>query len=506
MKFLYASLVACLCYLPSYAFTQSLEATPLSDSVVPKLSEHVLNILNSRYSTLNKLVEQRTRKILHRMEKKELALQQRLHGSDSLKSIASYMAARAKYQQLSASLTSGLPNSANPLHEYIPGVDSMQTALRFLNELGRPGEGGVQELADLQKIQTAGSQLQQLQGTLQNANNVQAFVREREQQLKDQLVNAPVARQLLGINKEAYYYQAQLSQYKALLNDPDKMQQAVLSAVRQMPYFQHYWQQNSYFSRLFPASAAKVVSTDQQLGGLQTRDKVQQEVQQRLGISSTAATSKAIGQTANGGGGSGLAYLQHQMQSMNSQLQQIKDNLAKFSSTGWTGNGNMTMPDFQPNSQHNKTFLQRLQLSAMIQNNPSTPILPAISNLGLNLGYKLSDKLTVGVGASYLLGLGYPIKDIRVSNQGIGLRTFADIKAKGSVWISGGFEYNYLQQFASIRNISHLDVWQKSALIGLTKKYKINRKENNLQLLYDLLAASEVPKGQPFVFRLSWGF
>jgi len=87
---------------------------------------------------------------------------------------------------------------------------------------------------------TATIPLQQLQGTLQNANEAQAFIQQREQQLKEQLMNAGVARQLLGINKESYYYQAQLSQYKDMLNSPDKIQQAVLSAVRQTPAFQNF--------------------------------------------------------------------------------------------------------------------------------------------------------------------------------------------------------------------------------------------------------------------------
>jgi hypothetical protein len=86
------------------------------------------------------------------------------------------------------------------------------------------------------------------------------------------------------------------------------------------------------------------------------------------------------------------------------------------------------------------------------------------------------------------------------------LRSFVDIKAKGSIWLTGGFEYNYLQQFTSLRDIPHLDVWQRSALIGLTKKYRIGKRENNIQLLYDLLADTGTPRGQPFQFRMGWGF
>jgi hypothetical protein len=61
-----------------------------------------------------------------------------------------------------------------------------------------------------------------------------------------------------------------------------------------------------------------------------------------------------------------------------------------------------------------------------------------------------------------------------------------------------------MQQFASIHSINNLDLWQKSALIGLMKKYNIGKKTGNIQLLYDLLAEQEVPRGQ--ALKVRFGF
>jgi hypothetical protein len=544
----------CLCLLATFAQANAPRSGTFlhhpSDTTSPsglspeKLSDHALQVLNNRYALLNRLVQRQTEKMLLRMQKKELALQRQLQGKDSVKARALFDRTQADYQRLLAQMQagtnaggSGLTNIGgaagggaatniggvanlgigsgagavtNPLRQYIPGVDSMQTALRFLGRLNS-GQTGIQSLmpSQLQGAQSASQQLLQLQGTLQNANEVQSFLRQREQDLRDQLMNSGVGKQLRAINQEAYYYQAQLSQYKDMLNDPDKMTQAVLGAVRQVPAFQKFWQQNSYFSQLFPAPAPGVAGTPQALAGLQTREQVQKEVQDRLELSANAqATQAAEKAGSSGGGGGGLAYLQQQIQKMETQVQQMKNHIAQYGTGSTTGlsNGNMTTPDFQPNSQHTKTFLKRIQYSFVIQNSPSSGVLPAISSLGLNIGYKLSDKATVGVGGSYLLGLGYPLNHFQLSNQGVGVRSFVDIRARGSIWITGGFEYNYLQQFTTLRDIPHLDVWQRSALIGITKKYRIGQRENNLQLLYDLLAGSEVPRGQPFVFRLGFGF
>jgi len=488
----------CLLYFPAFSHSISftgyngnpLPADSLPATAIPlkDISDHRLRALGGGYTRLNKLMMRDTEKALQRMEKKELALQNKLQQTDSLKAKALFSGTHEKYAQLLQQLNTKPPFPAEtfPLKEYVPGIDSMQTALRFLQHL------------PLQHAQAAGSQLQALQGTLQKANNIQAFIREREQQLKDQLSHSGLGKQLLGINQEAYYYQARLAEYKSTLNDPDKLQRALLSAVRQSPYFQRFWQQHSYWSRLFPAPVAE--GTPQALAGLQTRDQVKQDVQKKLGTSATAGT---------GGGVNGEnAYLQQQMQQASAKLDAIKARLAQLGAQngGAIGNSNMTMPDFTPNTQHTRTFLRRLQYSFTIQNTAGNALLPAMSSLGINIGYKLSDKSTVGIGGSYLLGLGNGWDHIRLSNQGCQIRSYMDIRAKGSIWITGGLEYNYLQHLAAAQSLLPVDAWRKSALIGLTKKYRIGKKENNLQLLYDLLANSAVPKAPSFHFRMGWGF
>jgi len=194
---------------------------------------------------MSNLVQRKTEKMVLAMQKKELALQQQLQGKDSLKARALFAQSQANYERLLArirstsSLAGGVTN-ASPLRQYIPGVDSMQTALRFLGQLNtRTGMEGLLP-SQLQGVQSAGQELLQLQGKVQQANEIQSFIRQREQDLKDQLMNSGVAKQLRAINQEAYYYEAQLSQYKDMLNDPDKLTQTVMGMVRHVPAFQKF--------------------------------------------------------------------------------------------------------------------------------------------------------------------------------------------------------------------------------------------------------------------------
>jgi len=50
-----------------------------------------------------------------------------------------------------------------------------------------------------------------------------------------------------------------------------------------------------------------------------------------------------------------------------------------------------------------------------------------------------------------------------------------------------------------------VNLWQKSALAGITKKYKMGKKEGNMQLLYDFLAGQQRPVAQPLKFRIGYG-
>ena len=207
------------------------------------------------------------------------------------------------------------------------------------------------------------------------------------QQLKSALTNTSVGKELLGINKEAYYYQERLTEYKQALHDREKLEEKVFALVRDLPAFQKFWQQNSYLSQLFPVPRNYGIA--QALAGLQTRSSIENLVTQRISNTTQAGVNPQ-------------QYMQQQIQAAQSQLEASKDKINQIANS----NSDMTMPDFKPNNQRTKAFFQRLEYGLNIQSIRGTSFLPATSDLGLSLGYKLSDKKTIGVGASYKIGWG----------------------------------------------------------------------------------------------------
>jgi hypothetical protein len=428
-------------------------------------------------------VNQQSLTLLHRLESKEARLQARLQHVDSSKAQQLFSGSTQTYRTLESKIQAGSAAPGVTLRHYIPGIDSMSAAIAFI---GKTGLASTQ----LQKLQSLSQQLKQLQGSLQNADDVEDYLSQREAGLSSQLSQYGFGKRILAMQEDAYYYQQQVSQYKNVLNDGQKQQQLILTVVRELPAFQDFWQKNSMLAQLFPApgNAGTLLAST----GLQSSAQVNGLIQQRLGTD-----------PGDGGANAGQ-YLQQQAGSAQGQMDQLKDKLNNLGLNG--GSSNMVMPDFSPNTQKQKTFLKRLEYGLNMQTSGSTQWLPSICTLGFSLGYKISDKATMGVGLDYQLGLGDGISHIRLSNQGIGLRSFIDVKAAKSIWVTGGYEYNYMQQFAGINSIKNLDLWAKSALIGLTKKYNVGKRSGNIQLLYDLLSEQEVPRGQPLKLRFGYSF
>jgi hypothetical protein len=131
------------------------------------------------------------------------------------------------------------------------------------------------------------------------------------------------------------------------------------------------------------------------------------------------------------------------------------------------------------------------------------------TDIGFSVGYKLNNSGILGVGASYKLGWGRDLSHISFSSQGAGLRSYLDWKLKKSIYITGGFEYNYQSTTNSSMQLPEVNEWQQSGLIGLTKTITIKSKffkATKFQLLWDFLSYSQIPKAQPFLFRVGYSW
>ena len=479
----------CLALVAGSASAQPITSDSLASSVNAKTLQDV-NKLSRQTEKMTAALQQRSNDILTELQNKELSLQREIQKKDSTAAnmtstaLREYAAWQNKLNTANAALT--------PLRAYIPRLDSLQASLRFLTGGSNISNLSATQLASLQGLNT---KLATYSGKLQQASELCSFLSQRQAALQQELTRFGMAGKLLSFKKQLYYYKAQAAQYKALLNNPSQLSSRVIGITQNQPAFQKFFQQNSYLSSLFRMPSTDTAGAGKAAPGLQTREATAKLMQSKLGKPANISTA-----LTNGGDNSGSNPLTGTMQQAQSQLNTWKQKIA--------GAGGSTsaveIPDFTPNAQHNKTFLQRIQLGFDMQSQNSSYYIPAISTVALSAGYKLNSRSIVGIGAGYILGWGQPFEHIALSSQGASLRSFLNWKIKGSYWLSGGMEMNYLNAFTGIDQLRSFSAWQSSALVGLMKQYKAGSRNGNIQLLFDALYREHIPQTQPLIFRVGY--
>jgi hypothetical protein len=426
--------------------------------------------------TYENVLTKKAEKSLRKMKREEMKFCDKVSKIDSLEGQNILKGSFSKYEEFEKKLKLKASKvSHNGRGSSIQYLDTLKGTLDFLslnsNSSSSLDKNLVVARENVESLKNRFDQLQQLQ----------EFLKQRRAYLMQRAGKIGLAKRLKKLNKEVFYYTQTLKSYKEVLSSPKRVEKVALGLLKKIPAFKNFIAINSQFSNRFtsPVDVPAQVS----LVGLQSRFSTQQAIRQNYPGSA---------QTAN--------FVQKQMQLSNNQLSALKN---KFTLSDAFGNP-AEAPDFKPNMQKTKPFLKRFEYGFNVQFGAINNFLPAMADLALSIGYKVTDTKIIGIGVSYKLGLGKGINDIQFSNQGYTLRSFIDWKLKGRIYLSGGYEKLYLSKINETTG-HNFGKWQESGLIGLSKKYKISKKLNGtLQLYYDFLSEKSIPRRQPIVFRTGW--
>ncbi len=340
----------------------------------------------------------------------------------------------------------------------------------------------------LTPLNIADQKLTSLEDNIKNSEALQQFIKERKRQLIDQSIQyIGRSKYLTKISKESYYYVETLRNYWELFTDQKKAEQVALTLLNKIPAFTKFIEQNSMLAKLFGSPNAPASTAN--LAGLQTRASVNALIQNQIAA----------------GGPNAQQVMQQNFQQAQNELSKLKDKILKAGGSS----GDMEIPDFIPQENKTKTLRQRLELGTNLQTQKATIFFPNRTDVGLSLGYRLSNKSIIGIGGSFSLGLGQGWNNIRISNQGFGARTFLDWKLKGSFSLSGGYEQNHKTAIRNITQLQDQSEWQQSGLIGISKTISVKSKlfkKTSVKLLWDFLSSRQIPRSQPIIFRVGYGF
>jgi hypothetical protein len=492
-------LAALLCLSVTMTHAQSV------DSATDKLTHFPMRVfgsIQSRAASLNQRLQRQTQKYLQKLRQQEARLEKKLYALDSGAAKTLFANSSQQYGQLSQKLQSDTGSSRQKLTgEYQPVADSLHGALAFLqkNPQALPGQAAASLSPAVQaKMQASMSQLQALQGRMADAGQIKAYMQQRKQLIGQYLAQHSNWQSMLrkpyaNMQRDMFYYSAQVTQYKNELNSPDQLEQKALAMLSHLPAFNGFMKTNSQLSSIFtlPGSA----SSPQVLAGLQTRTQISAAVKSQV-------TAAASGSNSNNGSTSTASS---PVESAQTQLAGYKSKLSQLGG----GSSDIDAPNFRPNEQKTRSVLSRFQYGVDFQTTQSTYYYPVMTSLGVNLAYRLGHGNDVGIGAAMKIGWGTGFNHIAITGQGAGLRSFIDIAIKGSFSATAAFEYNYTTPFTAYQQLREIQYWTKSGLLGVSKTVSMKSrllKQTKLSLLWDFLSYEAVPKTMPLIFRVGYNF
>lgn len=440
-----------------------------------KLDKYTSRVTSKTEKTLTKLAKWET-KIKTLLEKVSPETAQRLFNNNQL----TFTTALEKYKQGQSIIT----EQRKKYNEY---RDKLTTSIKYLEEQKDKLDSKL-----LQPLAKAKEQLNKYETTQDEMDAMEDFIRQRKNELIDEAVKyIGKNRALIKLDKEAYYYVETIRNYKELFSDKKKAEEVALKILNKIPAFKKFAAENSQLANFFaPAGLFPAIGSGNSIpivNGLAPRSALQQFIQ--VSMPSSVSTNP-------------VQLIQQQLADAGSLINKWKN---KLNEAG--GMKNASLPDFTPNTQRSKKFTQRFEFGTDIQFGNKINFLPATSEVSIKAGYKLNDKNVAGIGINYKIGLGNGWNNVKITNEGIGLRTYLKMKLKKSFDIQGGSEWNYFSQFKNIEQLRNQKSWQQSALLGLSRNYPVSKKlKGNIQLLYDFLHNYHTPHTQPFLFRIGYGF
>ncbi|HEV8286379.1 MAG TPA: hypothetical protein VGQ09_18855 [Chitinophagaceae bacterium] len=255
---------ALLILLLSFAVTSYSQSR--LDSILNKIDPQKWSVVvEKKLGKLEDKIIARSEKTLQRLQKQEEKIyRKQLETKDSLLAKAKLAEIETKYKSLQDQLKNPTSVLHNTARQYIPHLDTLKTAFKFLDQNGTT-----------KNIKDALSKIESFEDKMQQAEEIKKFICERREQLKQQLERLGLVKELKKFNKEVYYYSEQIKEYKQILGDPKKIEKKAIELLSKTKLFQDFIKKNSILASLFrmpgdPNDPAYIAS----LAGLQTRAQV----------------------------------------------------------------------------------------------------------------------------------------------------------------------------------------------------------------------------------------
>jgi hypothetical protein len=334
---------------------------------------------------------------------------------------------------------------------------------------------------------------------LKRTETIQQYVSERTAFLTKALQgeNALIS-PLLAVEKTIYYYTRQVQEFKNLFCDKSAIEQKVLGLLSKSAGFEAF--NNAALQSALGAAGNNAAIKEPKLTIEQLLANAPRESKDFLTQVISDQNSKVPQDL-----GAAIKEKDALLDEAQSGAEQIKGNIEKADSLSTKIDAEKSKikeaKAWKPNPLKTKRLMDRISFGSNLQVDKRSYLLPLSGTWGGTAAFQLTQKSKIGLGASYIVGLGYPIllkgetdfDKFKIHHNGFGLRSFVDFKIWSFIYIQGGYEAT-LREF-KLKEVDNKTLWSRSALIGLKIKYPTGsfKKRLTLEVLYDFLHQN----GQP---------
>jgi hypothetical protein len=293
---------------------------------------------------------------------------------------------------------------------------------------------------------------------------------QRKEYWKNRVKTHPEYGKYLGkMEKERYYYTAQVNEYRKVLRNPSLADGKLTDAIRKDPRFGDY----------VTALPAKPQNPDRMQPRRLVRDMMQSSASD---IDPDAA--RLIGDAGR-------------------EANDVLDKLRSRSATFGCLDNAAQMPRFTPNPYKTKSFFERIDVGFNLRFDSRTRFLPASGVAGVQASFRFDTRFSIGALADYRFGTG-EVKNIRLSHAGYGFGAFAGYRIWKGLGIQTGYERSRRAE-TETNEIRYPAAWYSSALAGLTWEYGIGKKlKGTVAVLFDALYRRHTPQTNALQWRMGW--
>jgi hypothetical protein len=459
------------------------------DSTIQSLQElpvKYINQLDNKIDKYSHRISSKTEKTLVKLSRWENKIHTLIEKADPATAERLFGNNQTTFSTLLQKLQEGKSIAENYTSQYNEYRDKLRTSMCYLQQQKDSIKSKL-----VKPVTEASQKLIALENNVKNSEVLEQFIKERKRLLIDQCFQyIGKSKYLQKISQENFYYIETLRNYKTLFSDKTKAEETALTILNKIPGFTKFVQENSVLASLFrrPGAATGGGTGNNSLAGLQTSAGVQALIQGRI----------------DAGGPNAQQQIMQNIKQAQGELNKLKDKVLKAGGSS----SDAEMPNFKPNLQKTKPFLQRIEFANDISFTKNNNLMPGTANVAFSAAYKFSDTKQLGIGIAYKAGLG-SIERIKLTHEGMQLRTFGKIKIKKGLWFAGGWEAVQNAGFKNIEQLKQYEQWQQAALIGVEKKLQVKTKwfkASSISLLWDVLSKTHIPVSQSFQIRYSYNF